>query len=87
MDVYEAYPRSELFYPNLFYTACLASADEKTKITAAKYLYMFYTWSYNPYRAIYDATVYQGTTTADESLPYTVRKAVRFPSIYTAAQM
>ena len=80
MDVYEAYPRSDLFYPNLFYTACLPSADENTKITAAKYLYMFYTWSYNPYRAIYDATVYQGTTTADESLPYTVRKAVSFPS-------
>ena len=41
--------------------------------TEGYWLNMFYTYTYNPYRAIYDAAVYQGTFYSD-SLPYSLSK-------------
>ena len=43
-----------------------------------KHLYLCYTWSYNPYRALYDAAIYQGTPYVD-SLPYNISKAMTYP--------
>ena len=42
-----------------------------------KYMNLWYTWSYNPYRAITDIKAFQGTTFSSE-LPYTLNKPVKF---------
>ncbi|MCR5203214.1 MAG: hypothetical protein K6D02_09040, partial [Lachnospiraceae bacterium] len=42
-----------------------------------KYLHLCYTWSYNPYRALYDIDTYQGTLYNFE-LPYSIRKTLTY---------
>ena len=44
-----------------------------------KYLYLCYTWSYNPYRAIYGIAAFEGTIYSP-NLPYTIQKAVSYQS-------
>lgn len=43
-----------------------------------KYMRMYYTWSYNPYRALTDVQMYRGTSYIP-NLPYTISKAVSYP--------
>lgn len=42
-----------------------------------KYLYMGYSWSYNPYRALTDIKAFQGTIFSSE-LPYSISKAAAY---------
>ena len=43
-----------------------------------KYLHLCYTYSYNPYRAIYSIGAFRGTVTCP-NLPYTIQKARSYP--------
>ncbi len=49
-----------------------------------KYLYLCYTWSYNPYRALYGISAFQGPIYSS-SLPYTIQKAISYPSTQAGA--
>ena len=49
-----------------------------------KYLYLCYTWSYNPYRALYGISAFQGPIYSS-SLPYTIQKALSYPSTQAGA--
>ena len=51
---------------------------------AQKHLYLCYTYSYNPYRAIYDAAIYQ-TSPYVTNLPYTISKAASYSDSKAAA--
>ncbi len=44
-----------------------------------KYLRMYYTWTYNPYRALTDVQVFRGEPYISR-LPYTVSKALSYPA-------
>ena len=44
-----------------------------------KYLRMFYTWTYNPYRALTDVQMFRGEPYVS-SLPYTIEKALTYPA-------
>ena len=59
-----------------YYYKGMYSEDEQ------KRLYICYTWSYNPYRAIYGMSVFQGPATST-SLPYNIQKAVSYQSTYS----
>ena len=44
-----------------------------------KYLRLYYTWSYNPYRALTDVEAYRGSPYLS-ALPYTIEKALTYPA-------
>ena len=49
-----------------------------------KYLRIFYTWTYNPYRALTDVQVFRGEPYTS-NLPYTIEKALSYPEKVTSA--
>ncbi|WP_026835805.1 hypothetical protein [Eubacterium xylanophilum] len=69
-------PNSKMYDLNLassyFYVGGAADGDQK-------HLNIGYTWSYNPYRAIYNVAALRGSLYY-KSLPYNMQKALSYPS-------
>ena len=64
-------PNTEIISDNL---ASSSRANDHDTHSSQKYMYICYTYSYNPYRALYDMAIYQ-TSPYVETLPYTLSKA------------
>ena len=56
---------------SFFYKGYIADSNQK-------YMRMYYTWTYNPYRALTDVQMFRGAPYLP-NLPYTISKAVSYP--------
>ena len=69
------YPNAVVVEDNL--ASSLQESEAEAYCKKQKYLYLCYTYSYNPFRALYDVTIYQGSPYV-EGLPYNISKAATY---------
>ena len=62
---------------SFFYKGYIAESNQK-------YLRLYYSWSYNPYRALTDVQAFRGEPYVS-SLPYTIEKALTYPATESAS--